>query len=268
MSRPWQGARVTVTGGSGFLGAAVVRQLRMLGAEVFVPRSREYDLVEASAAGRLRTLVLVGTACSYPKFTPVPFREEQLWNGYPEETNAPYGIAKKALLVMAQAYAQQYGLKSIYLIPINLYGPGDHFDLETSHVIPALIRKFTEAAERRDPEVVLWGTGRATREFLFVEDAAEGVLAAAARYEGAEPVNLPGGGEVSIRELAETLQQLTGFAGRIVWDDTKPDGQPRRRLDGTRAREAFGFSARTPLTEGLQRTLAWYREHAAAGALP
>ncbi len=208
--------------------------------------------------------MLVGTVCAYPKFTPTPFREDDLWNGYPEETNAPYGVAKKAVLVGAQAYREQYGLDAVYLLPANLYGPRDNFDLQTSHVIPALIRKMLESSG----EITLWGDGSPTREFLFVDDAADGLLLAAERYDGAEPVNLGTGVETSIRELAELIAELTGFDGEIVWDRSMPNGQPRRQLDATRAGELFGFQARTPLRDGLERTIAWYREHALAHARP
>jgi GDP-L-fucose synthase len=204
----------------------------------------------------VRKLVVAGTVCAYPKFTAVPFREDDLWNGYPEETNAPYGVAKKSVLVGAQAYREQYGLRTAYLLPANLYGPRDNFDLETSHVIPALIRKMTEGEE----EVVLWGNGSPTREFLYVEDAAEAFLLAAERYDAAAPVNVGTGAEISIRELAETIAELTGFDGRITWDTSMPNGQPRRALDASRAKEAFGFAARTTLRDGLERTIAWYRE--------
>jgi GDP-L-fucose synthase len=203
-------------------------------------------------------VVLVGTVCAYPKFTPVPFHEDDLWNGYPEETNAPYGVAKKSILVGAQSYRDQYGLDAIFLLPANLYGPRDNFDLETSHVIPALIRKMLSSTD----EVVLWGDGSPTREFLFVDDAAQGLILAAQRYDGAEPVNLGTGFEISIRELAETIAELTGFTGEIVWDESRPNGQPRRALDTTRARELFGFEASTPLRVGLEETIAWYREAA------
>ena len=204
--------------------------------------------------------VAVGTICAYPKFTPVPFREEDLWNGYPEETNAPYGLAKKMLLVQAQAYRQEYGYHAIYLLPVNLYGPKDNFNLETSHVIPALVRKCLEAKQRGERDVVVWGDGSPTREFLHVEDAAEGILLAAERYDDPEPVNLGSGVEVSIRDLVEKIRDLTGFEGQIRWDTTRPNGQPRRCLDVTRARERFGFSARISLDEGLRRTIQWYRE--------
>jgi GDP-L-fucose synthase len=204
-------------------------------------------------------LVIVGTVCAYPKFAPVPFSEADLWDGYPEETNAPYGVAKKSVLVGAQGYRAQYGLDAIFLLPTNLYGPRDNFDLETSHVIPALIRKMVEASD----EVVLWGDGSPTREFLYVDDCVEGLVLAAERFDGSEPVNLGAAREISIRELAELIAEETGYAGTIVWDTEKPNGQPRRSVDGARARELFGFEARTPLREGIQRTVAWYRSSVA-----
>jgi GDP-L-fucose synthase len=219
-------------------------------------------VLEQSRLAGVGKLVLLGTICSYPKLTPVPFREEDLWSGYPEETNAPYGVAKKAHLVGAQAYREQYGLDAIYLLPVNLYGPRDNFDLETSHVIPALIRKMVESPD----EVVLWGDGSPTREFLYVEDCAEAITLAAERYDGAEPVNVGSGEEISIRDLAELVAELTGFDGEIVWDSSKPNGQPRRRLDTSRAEALFGFRARTGLREGIERTVAWYRAHAPAHA--
>jgi GDP-L-fucose synthase len=200
-------------------------------------------------------VVITGTVCSYPKLTPVPFREESLWEGYPEETNAPYGVAKKAVLVGAQAYREQYGLDAVFLLPANLYGPRDNFDLQSSHVIPALIRKMLAG----DDEVLLWGDGSPTREFLYVDDCVEGLVTAAERYDGAEPVNLGTGAEISIRDLAELVADVTGFSGDIRWDETMPNGQPRRAIDATRARELFGWQARTPLREGLERTVAWYR---------
>lgn len=203
--------------------------------------------------------VAVGTVCAYPKFTPVPFREEELWNGYPEETNAPYGLAKKMLLVQSQAYRQQYGYNSIFLLPVNLYGPGDNFDPESSHVIPALIRKCLEAKERGDPEIVVWGDGTPTREFLYVADAAEAILLAAERYDKSEPVNVGSAFEISIRDLVKTIARLTGFRGRIVWDTTKPNGQPRRKLDTSRAEREFGFRSRTSFEDGLRETIEWYR---------
>ena len=203
--------------------------------------------------------VLLGTICAYPKFTPVPFREDELWNGYPEETNAPYGVAKKALLVGAQAYREQYGTNAVYLLPVNLYGPGDNFDLETSHVIPALIRKMVEAREGGADQIVLWGDGSPTREFLYVDDCVEALWLASQRYDGPEPVNVGSGEEIAIRELAELVAELTDFAGEVVWDTSKPNGQPRRRLDVSRAEKLFGFRATTALRDGLERTIAWYR---------
>jgi GDP-L-fucose synthase len=205
-------------------------------------------------------LVTVGTVCVYPKHAPVPFREEDVWNGYPEETNAPYGTAKRALLVGGQAYREQYGLNAIYLMPTGLYGPGDNFDLETSHVLPALIRKMLDATG----EVVLWGDGSPTREFLYVDDCVDALLLAADRYDGADPVNIGTGEEIAIRDLAALVAEVTGYDGRITWDTSKPNGYPRRKLDTTRARELFGFEARTRLRDGLERTVAWYREHAGA----
>jgi len=305
----WTDKRVLVTGGGGFLGSHVVEKLRERGCQhIFVPRSRDYDLVQMEACRRaladsgadlvihlaavvggiganqanpgrffyqnlmmgvqmmeqarlfgVKKFVAIGTICAYPKFAPLPFREEDLWNGYPEETNAPYGLAKKMLLVQAQAYRQQYGFHAIYLLPVNLYGPRDNFDLESSHVIPALIRKCLEAIREGRPEIEVWGSGEPTREFLYVEDAAEGILLAAERYDKPEPVNLGTGVEISIRELADLIARLTGFSGRIVWDRSRPDGQPRRCLDTSRAQREFGFSAKVSLEEGLRRTIAWYR---------
>jgi GDP-L-fucose synthase len=219
-------------------------------------------VLELSRMHQVEKLVVAGTVCAYPKFTPVPFREDELWNGYPEETNAPYGVAKKSILVGAQAYREQYGTNAIFLLPANLYGPRDNFDLETSHTIPALIRKMSESRD----QVVLWGDGSPTREFLYVDDCAEGLVLASERYDGADPVNLGTGVETSIRELAELVADLTGFNGEIVWDTSMPNGQPRRSLNATRAHELFGFEARTSLREGLEQTIAWYREHATAVA--
>src|SRR5581483_11088932 len=291
-----------------------IEKLRERGCrEIFVPRSREYDLVEMEAVKRLyrdarpdlvihlaarvggiganlanpgkffydnlmmgvqlmeagrqvgiEKFVAIGTICAYPKFAPVPFREEDLWNGYPEETNAPYGLAKKMLLVQSQAYRQQYGFNSIVLFPVNLYGPRDNFDLETSHVIPALIRKCVDAMHQAasslsPPTLAVWGTGSPTREFLYVEDAAEGILLAAEHYNASDPVNLGAGFEVSIRELVDRITALTGFKGKVVWDPSKPDGQPRRRLDTSKAEKLFGFRATTPLDDGLRKTIDWYK---------
>jgi GDP-L-fucose synthase len=216
------------------------------------------QLMEAARLAKVKKFVQVGTVCAYPKFTPVPFKEEDLWNGYPEETNAPYGIAKKALLVMAQAYRQQYSMDIIYLLPVNLYGPGDNFDLESSHVIPAFVRKFIDGVRNGDEQVNIWGTGKASREFLYVEDAAEGIIAATEKYDQAEPVNLGSGREVTIKDLVDIVAQLTGFKGRIVWDSSRPDGQPRRCLDTSRAKKYFGFEAKTDLITGLKMTIEWY----------
>lgn len=311
----WQGKRVVVTGGAGFLGSYVVEALRARGCpEPFVPRSREYDLVRLDAIERLLDearpdlvihlaarvggiganrdhpgsffhdnllmgvhlleaarrrgvpkVVLLGTVCAYPKFAPVPFREESLWDGYPEETNAPYGLAKKMLLVQSQAYRQEYGYDSIFLLPVNLYGPRDHFDPAVSHVIPALIKKVVDAEEVGRDELECWGDGSPTREFLHAADAAEGILLAAERYDLSDPVNLGSGEEVTIKRLAETIARLCGFEGRIGWDPTKPNGQPRRRLDNSKAERLFGFKARRKLEDGLRETIAWYRAERAAG---
>jgi GDP-L-fucose synthase len=220
------------------------------------------QLIEACRRHGVEKTVVLGTICAYPKFTPVPFREEDLWNGYPEETNAPYGIAKKALLVQCQAYREQYGMNAIFLLPVNLYGPGDNFDPESSHVIPALIRKCVEAVEAGREEIVVWGDGSATREFLYVADAAAGILAATERYDKPAPVNLGSGMEISIRDLVGKIAALTGFRGKVVWDTSKPNGQPRRCLDVSRAAREFGWRAQTPFDEGLRATVAWYREDA------
>jgi len=218
------------------------------------------QLLHESWRAGVAKFVAIGTVCAYPKFTPIPFREDDLWNGYPEETNAPYGLAKKMLLVQSQAYRQQYGYNSIFLLPVNLYGPGDSFDLESSHVIPALIRKCLEAEQRGDDTIVAWGDGSPTREFLYVEDAAEGIVLATERYDQSEPVNLGSGYEISIKDLLTTIARHTGFSGRIVWDATKPNGQPRRALDTGRAFEYFGFRATTDFDEGLRKTVEWFKE--------
>ena len=217
------------------------------------------QLIEAARQEGVEKCVVLGTVCAYPKFTPVPFREEDLWNGYPEETNAPYGIAKKALLVQLQAYRQQYGFNGIYLLPVNLYGPRDNFNPDSSHVIPALIKKFVDATQEGHRSVDVWGTGAASREFLYVDDAAEGIVLATERYDRPEPVNLGAGREISIRELVELIRTHTGFAGEVRWDTSKPDGQPRRCLAVSRAHEAFGFEAKMSFDEGLRRTVEWYR---------
>jgi GDP-L-fucose synthase len=217
------------------------------------------QLIEGARLNNVEKFVQVGTICAYPKFTPVPFKEDALWDGYPEETNAPYGVAKKALLVQCQAYRDQYGMNAIYLLPVNLYGPGDNFDPSTSHVIPALIKKFVDASEAGARAVEVWGTGEATREFLYVDDAAEGLVLATEAYDGREPVNLGSGLEMSIRELAELIARETEFRGEIVWNSSKPDGQPRRALDVTRAEQLFGFRARVGFIEGLRKTIEWYR---------
>ncbi len=313
----WNGKRVIVTGGAGFLGSYVIGKLRERGVgDIFVPRIEEYNLVDAGEVRRMYAgalagvdprsvlvvhlaanvggiganrerpaeffydnlmmgvelmhqayrlgigkFVAIGTVCAYPKFTPVPFKEEDLWNGYPEETNAPYGLAKKMMLVQAQAYRQQYGFNAIFLLPVNLYGPGDNFNLQTSHVIPALIRKAVEARIRAEPQIALWGDGTPTREFLYVEDAADGIVTAAERYDGSEPVNLGSGFEISIRDLAGMIVRLTGYEGAISWQTDKPNGQPRRGLDVSRAKEYFGWQAKMPFEEGIRRTITWFREH-------
>jgi len=306
----WNDQRIVVTGGSGFLGSHVVEALRLRGCrDIFVPRSKEYNLVERESVKRLfrdtrpdlvihlaavvggiaanqkspatffydnlmmgvqamdeawrcgiQKFIAIGTICSYPKFTPAPFKEEDLWNGYPEETNAPYGLAKKMLLVQSAAYRAQYRFNSINLMCVNLYGPRDNFDPESSHVIPALIRKCVDAVQKGEKEIVVWGNGRATREFLYVTDAAEGLLLAAEHYNKSDPVNLGSGLEITIRDLTSLIAELTGFKGEIVWDPSKPAGQPRRLLDATKAEREFGFKAKTDFREGLTQTIAWYRD--------
>jgi GDP-L-fucose synthase len=223
------------------------------------------QLIHQSWLRGVKKFVAIGTVCAYPKYTPVPFKEDDLWNGYPEETNAPYGLAKKMLLVQSQAYRQQYGFNSIFLLPVNMYGPRDNFDLASSHVIPALIRKFIEAQDAGRDEVEIWGDGSPTREFIYVEDAAEGILLATERYNGADPVNIGSGFEISIRDLAELIARLTGYQGKLVWDTSKPNGQPRRALDTSRAEKYFGFRAQVPFEEGLWRTIEWYRAHRVRG---
>jgi GDP-L-fucose synthase len=225
-------------------------------------------LIEHARLSGVKKFLALGTICAYPKFTPVPFREEDLWNGYPEETNAPYGLAKKMLMVLTQAYRAQYRFNGIYLLPVNLYGPGDNFDLESSHVIPALIRKCVEAVDRGEREIICWGDGTATREFLYVTDCAEAIVLALQLYNDPEPVNIGAGYEISIRELTELVAKLTGFEGTIVWDKSKPNGQPRRCLDTSRAMQLFGFRAKTELTEGLRRTIEWYRRSLSRPDIP
>ncbi|MGI9667125.1 MAG: GDP-L-fucose synthase family protein [Acidimicrobiia bacterium] len=314
MAYDLQGKKVLLTGGAGFLGSFVSPLLAERGAEMFIPRSADFDLTEQADVRRVMEdyrpdvvihlaaevggiganrenpgrffyanaamgthlieesrrldvdkFVQLGTVCAYPKFTTVPFKEEDLWNGYPEETNAPYGVAKKALLVMLQGYREQYDLNGIYLVPVNLYGPRDNFDLESSHVIPALIRKFITARDQGAPTVDAWGTGSASREFLYVEDAARAIVLATERYDGEEPINIGAGQEVRIKELVEMISEIVGFEGDIVWDATKPDGQPRRMLDTSRATEEFGFTAEMPLDEGLRATVSWWEAQQPAG---
>jgi GDP-L-fucose synthase len=225
------------------------------------------QLMEQARLFGVEKFVAVGTVCAYPKFSPVPFKEENLWDGYPEQTNAPYGLAKKMLLVQSQAYRAQYGFNSIFLLPVNLYGPGDNFDPRSSHVTPALIKKVFDALERGEDQILVWGTGKATREFLYVEDAAEGILLAAERYDKPNPVNLGAGFEISIKELVQLIVEYVGFGGQIVWDTAKPDGQPRRCLDTSRAESEFGFKARTDFRKGLKSTIDWYREQGERGLL-
>jgi len=219
------------------------------------------QLMHESYLRKIEKFVALGTICCYPKFTPVPFKEENLWNGYPEETNAPYGLAKKMILVQSQAYRQQYGFNSIFLMPVNLYGPGDNFDPKSSHVIPALIKKCLDAKKNGDDHIVVWGTGKASREFLYVEDAAEAIILGAEKYDKPDPVNIGAGFEIKIKELVEIIVKLTGFKGNIIWDATKPDGQPRRSLDVSKAKKEFGFVAKTDFKEGLKKTIEWYRRN-------
>ncbi|MGO8987300.1 MAG: GDP-L-fucose synthase family protein [bacterium] len=307
----WKDKRVLVTGGAGFLGSFVVERLRDRECgSIFVPRSKDYDLVEMENVRRLyrdacpdivihlaavvggiganraspgrffyenlmmgvqmmevgrqteiEKFVAIGTVCAYPKFTPVPFKEEDLWNGYPEETNAPYGLAKKMLLVQSQAYRQQYGMNSIFLLPVNLYGPRDNFDPDSSHVIPALVKKCFHALKNNEKEIEVWGTGKATREFLYVEDAAEAILLASEFYNNRHPVNLGAGFEISIADLTNLIAKHVGFMGTIRWNTSKPDGQPRRMLDTLKAKQEFGFEAKTPLEDGLAKTAYWYKKY-------
>ena len=309
--------RLLVTGGAGFLGKHVVQKLRERGCrEIFVPQSKDYNLVELEAVKRLyqdckpdivihlaakvggigitkkkpgeffyknlmmgvqmmeqgrlfelEKFVAIGTVCAYPKYIPAPFKEEDLWNGYPEETNAPYGLAKKMTLVQAQAYRLQYGFNAIYLLPVNLYGPGDNFDPESSHAIPALIKRCIDAVENNEREIVVWGTGKPTREYLYVEDAAEGILLATEYYNKIDPVNLGSGFEISIRDLVSLIAKLTGFKGQITWDTSRPDGQPRRLFDSSKAEKEFAFKAKTNFEEGLRKTIEWYKEQRTKGLL-
>jgi len=304
----WKDKKVLVTGGAGFLGTHLVQQLKKAGVQVFVPRSKEYDLrkknicrqlvknkdivihlaakvggigynrerpgemcyenilmgtflMEEARLAKVSKFVAIGTVCSYPKYTPVPFKETDLWNGYPEETNAAYGLAKKMLLVQSQSYRIQYGFNSIYLIPVNLYGPGDKFDPDKSHVIPALIKKIVDAKQQKENKVIVWGHGKATREFLYVEDAARGIILAAEKYNAPDPVNLGSNSEISIKDLVRLISKIVGFKGRISWDQTKPDGQPRRKLDSNRALKEFGFKSKTNFTQGLRNTINWYLQN-------
>ncbi len=311
----WQNKRVLVTGGAGFLGSHLVEKLKNYHCQkIFVPRSKDYNLVEMEAVKRIyqdskpdivihlaarvagiggnranpgwffydnlmmgaqvmeqgrqfgiEKFIALGTVCAYPKLTPVPFKEENLWDGYPEETNAPYGLAKKMLLVQSQAYRQQYGFNAVYLLMVNLYGPRDNFDLESSHVIPALIKKCYDAVESKEDKIVIWGDGTPTREFLYIEDAVEAILLASERYNQSEPVNIGTGLEISVRDLAELIAKLTGFQGRIIWDKSKPNGQPRRCLDTRKAEKEFGFKAKTPFEKGLKKTIEWYRKNIGQG---
>lgn len=307
----FDGKRVLVTGGAGFLGKNVVKKLKTHGCtDIFVPRSKDYDLVDMEAVKKLykdadpnivihlaavvggigansehpgqffydnlmmgtqmmeigrqhglEKFVAMGTICCYPKFTPIPFKEADLWNGYPEETNAPYGLAKKMQLVQSQSYRQQYGFNSIFLMPVNLYGPGDNFNPCSSHVIPALIKKCVDAVDNKDDKIIVWGTGKATREFLYVEDCAEGIVLATEKYNKSDPVNIGSSFEISIKDLVHLIAKLTGFNGEIAWDTSKPDGQPKRKLDVSRAEKEFGFKSRTTFEIGLKNTIEWYQNN-------
>ena len=306
----WKENKVIVTGGAGFLGRAVVSELRRKGCkDIFIPRRENFDLRKLSAVKRLfkvfppkmiihlaatvggivvnkdypgkffydnlvmgtqlmeearlkgvEKFIAIGTICAYPKRTKIPFKEDDLWKGYPEETNAPYGLAKKMLLVQSQAYHEQYGFNSIYLLPVNLYGPGDNFDAYTSHVIPAIIKKCCDSIILHKNYITVWGTGTPTREFIYVEDAAHGIVLAAEKYNKPEPVNIGAGFEISIKQLVHLIVKMTGFNGQVIWDTSKPDGQPRRCLDVTRAKKEFGFQAKTKLEDGLRKTIAWYKK--------
>ncbi len=306
MIKFWRGKKIVVTGGAGFLGSHLIKELKTKGADnIFIPRSKDYDLrdklickevvkgadiimhlaanvggiglnqakpgelfydnlmmgvnlMEEARLAKVKKFVGLGTICEYPKFTPLPFREDDLWNGYPEETNAPYGLAKKMLLVQAQAYRQQYGFNAIHLMPVNLYGPGDNFDPQSSHVIPALIKKFIEGKEEKKKSVEVWGDGNATREFLYVEDAARAIVMASEKYNKSLPVNIGSAFEISIGNLAQLIKELTGFQGEIIWDKSKPNGQPRRKLNTTRAEKEFGFKSATDFNRGLKKTIKWY----------
>lgn len=306
MKNFWQGKKVLLTGGAGFLGSHITKILEKRGAEdIIIPRSKEHDLrkghvcrkivkgvnivihaagnvggigynrekpgelfydnlimgvqlMEEARKSKVDKFVALGTICAYPKYTPVPFKEENLWDGYPEETNAPYGLAKKMLLVQGQAYRQQYGMNIIFLLPVNLYGPGDNFNQNSSHVIPALIKKFVDAKELNAKEVIVWGTGKATREFFYVEDCAEAITLATERYNKADPVNVGSCFEISIKNLAHLIKGITGYKGKITWDTTKPDGQPRRKLDTSKAQKEFGFVSKTNFEKGLKKTIDWY----------
>lgn len=301
----WKNKKVLLTGGSGFLGSKLAKQLKELGVDPIIPRSKTDDLRKREIAKRVvkgvdivihaagnvggigynrqhpgtlffdnlmmgvqlmeearksgvSKFVAIGTICAYPKFTPVPFKESDIWDGYPEETNAPYGLAKKMLLVQSQSYRDEFGFNSIFLLPVNLYGPGDNFDPSSSHVIPALIKKFVDAKEKGASSVTVWGTGKATREFLYAEDCAKGIILATEKYNKSEPVNLGSSFEISIKDLANLIKDLTGYKGKIIWDSEKPDGQQRRKLDTTKAEKEFGFKAVTTFSDGLKETINWY----------